>query len=194
MRQFWNWNSGGNDEQGTLIGRARAGDRTAFDRLVSLHEAALRGFLHRRVANEAVEDVMQETLLAAWIALPQYHPDPRATFQTWLCRIASNKSIDWLRGHARRSAKELDLADFEPFLSVPDGVATLENDLLLRDLLTCLPNEQRTVLSLYYADGLTLREIADREQRNLSTVKYHFYRAHAVLTDRMKQAMAEEGR
>ena len=149
-------------------------DRIAFDGLVQLHQTLLRGFLRRRLPGDAVEDVLQETFLAAWSALPTFKP--RVRLKTWLYQIALHKSADW----QRRYRRELSLESLT--CELPDNKLSLtetENALWARALLAQLPDDQRVLLELYYFDDLTLAEVALVLDRNLNTVKYHFYQAHA---------------
>ncbi|MGC4042465.1 MAG: RNA polymerase sigma factor [Armatimonas sp.] len=168
--------------ESALLTRARQGDREAFDALICLHEQALRYFLLRQQVGELLEDVLQETLLAAWVALPGF--EPRVRFKTWLYRIARNKAID---AH-RRAPNSVSLEE----LSVPgsDQWATIERALWVRELLDELPEVQRQILELYYFEELTLEETALVLDRNVNTVKYHFYQAHT----RALHALEKEGR
>ena len=158
-------------EQG-LLKRAQRGDRGAFDGLVQLHQTPLRGFLRRRLPGDAVEDVLQETFLAAWSALPAF--EPRVRLKTWLYRIALHKAADWLR----KSRREISLESLTNELPTSNLAAT-ENAIWARALLAQLPDDQRVLLELYYFDDLTLAEVALVLDRNINTVKYHFYQAHA---------------
>lgn len=165
-----------------LVRLARAGDRYAFDRLVPFLVAPLRGFLGRRVSRQAVDDVVQETLLAAWTALPRFEQRPHTTFDMWFYRIARNKAADWARRNASRIARETSItpAD-EDRLVAPDSITGVEQEAEISALLENLSTDQKTIIELYYANGLTLAEIARKLDRNLSTVKYHFYRAQETL-------------
>ncbi|MBC7806064.1 MAG: RNA polymerase sigma factor [Akkermansiaceae bacterium] len=167
---------------GMLVRLARAGDRYAFDRLVPFLVAPLRGFLGRRVSRQAVDDVVQETLLAAWTALPRFEQRPHTTFDMWFYRIARNKAADWARRNASRIARETSItpAD-EDRLVAPDSITGVEQEAEISALLENLSTDQKTIIELYYANGLTLAEIARKLDRNLSTVKYHFYRAQETL-------------
>ncbi len=158
-------------EQG-LLKRAQHGDRGAFDGLVQLHQTPLRGFLRRRLPGDAVEDVLQDTFLAAWSALPGF--EPRVRLKTWLYRIALHKAADW----QRKSRREISLESLTHGLPT-SNLATTENAIWARALLAQLPDDQRVLLELYYFDDLTLAEVALVLDRNINTVKYHFYQAHA---------------
>jgi RNA polymerase sigma-70 factor, ECF subfamily len=154
-----------------LLTRARRGSREAFDTLVHLHEPALRGFLRRHRLGELLEDVLQETFLAAWIALPGF--EPRARFTTWLYRIARNKAVD---AH-RRAPSSISIDQFS--LPAASLWTQVDRALWVRELLRQLPEVQRQILELYYFEELTLEETALVLGRNRNTVKYHFYQAHA---------------
>ena len=151
--------------------RAQGGDREAFDILVRQHETALRNFLIRQGLRDSLEDVLQEAFLAAWIALPGF--EPRVRFKTWLYRIALNKATD---AHRRRhEASSLD----DPSIQATDVWEGVDRALWVRELLSQLTETQRLILELYYFDDLTLEETALVLDRNLNTLKYHFYQAHA---------------
>src|ERR671912_2869878 len=58
------------------------------------------------------EDVLQDTLLAAWQGLGGF--EERASIRTWLYRIATNRCLNALRSASRRPAKEWDVPEVEP--------------------------------------------------------------------------------
>src|SRR5262245_31296363 len=58
------------------------------------------------------EDVLQETLLAAWRGLEGF--EGRASIRTWLYRIATNRCLNARRAAGRRPAKEWDITEYEP--------------------------------------------------------------------------------
>lgn len=168
----WRWTpktDAAGDER-RYLGRARAGDSRAFDRLLCEFEPALTGFVRRRVDPDAVDDVLQETRLAAWRALPGY--EPNGHFKAWLYRIALHKTADWARQKSRSVTVELPPPDFSP-------TERAETRWLADAVLESLPETQRAVLELYYYEGLTLAEVATALERNLNTVKTQFYQAHA---------------
>ena len=174
-----------------LLHAAQRGDQRAFEALLQTHVAPLRRFLQRRLPADAVEDVLQEALLAAWAALPGFQPQVR--FKTWLYRIALYKRVDWQR-LSYRDAALLSLlpAPTGSLLPAPTGTLNaVEDSLTVRAFLDQLSEDQRLILELYYFDDLTLAEVALVLDRNLNTVKYHFYQAHAsglrFLQDRQEE-------
>jgi RNA polymerase sigma-70 factor (ECF subfamily) len=174
-----------------LVAAAQRGSREAYDSLIRVHERQLRGFLAGRVGHNAADDVLQETWLAAWQALPKF--SRRGRFRAWLYGIAFHKSIDFHRSKARMPI-ELPLEETIPAAEMHDwsGSAELREDVL--DQIEKLPDEQREVLDLYYYGELTLAEVAVELGRNLNTVKSQFYRAHAAIALRFeKSAQSGQG-
>ena len=170
---------GTDDPDGDLVEAAQRGDRRAFDSLIRAHEPRLRGFLARRVGPEAAEDLLQETLLASWVALARF--DRRSRCKAWLDGIAMHKCSDFFRSRGRAQA-EVSLSDVAGSWQTPEALyAAAELRETVRQLLEQLPEAQREVLELYYYAELTLAEIARLLNRNLNTVKYQFYRAHALV-------------
>ena len=80
---------------------ARAGDENAFRELTERYRHELQLHCYRIVGStQDAEDLVQDTLLAAWRGLDQF--TERASIRTWLYRIATNRSLDALRANARR--------------------------------------------------------------------------------------------
>jgi RNA polymerase sigma-70 factor (ECF subfamily) len=132
-----------------VVDRAVAGDAAAFTVLVERH----RGELHRHcrrllVSSERADDALQETLLRAWRARSKFAG--RATFRTWLYRIATNACLDEMR----RERWQPDAADEtdDPASVDPGPDALLETgeavETACRTIIALLPPKQRAVLVL----------------------------------------------
>jgi RNA polymerase sigma-70 factor (TIGR02960 family) len=93
--------------------RARAGDGDAFGQLVNPYRAEIRVHCYRMLGSlQDAEDVVQDTLLAAWRGLVGF--EERASLRTWLYRIATNRCLNARRSTSRRRAKEWDVPGVEP--------------------------------------------------------------------------------
>jgi RNA polymerase sigma-70 factor (ECF subfamily) len=132
-----------------VVDRAVAGDAAAFTVLVERH----RGELHRHcrrllISSERADDALQETLLRAWRARSKFAG--RATFRTWLYRIATNACLDEMR----RERWQPDAADGtdDPASVDPGPDALLETgeavETACRTIIALLPPKQRAVLVL----------------------------------------------
>ena len=89
-----------------LLSKARAGDEWAFRELTDPFRRELQLHCYRILGSlQDAEDMLQETLLAAWRGLDEFQG--RASLRTWLYRIATNRCLNLLRSNARRPAKEV---------------------------------------------------------------------------------------
>ena len=85
-----------------VVERARSGDGEAFRELVERHSRPLFRLAYRMTGSESdAEDVVQEAFLKAYRQLSRF--DGRASFGTWLHRIAANCALDMVRARRRRA-------------------------------------------------------------------------------------------
>lgn len=141
-----------------LVNLAASGDAEAFRRLYLAHATWLIRFVSRRAPRSDAEDIVAETFIRAWQALPRY--ECRGTpLRAWLTRIASRLLAD----RARRLRPEHATAEPAPpptpdFSDAVADVLTMRAD--LAELLAHLSDQQRAVLLLRYLDGLDTHETA----------------------------------
>jgi RNA polymerase sigma-70 factor (TIGR02960 family) len=88
-----------------VLHRARAGDERAFRELTDPYRRELQVHCYRMLGSLTdAEDLLQETLLAAWRGLGGF--EERASVRTWLYRIATNRCLNALRAAGRRAVAE----------------------------------------------------------------------------------------
>jgi DNA-directed RNA polymerase specialized sigma24 family protein len=96
-----------------LITSARAGNGEAFEELTHPFRRELLVHCYRMLGSfQDAEDVLQDTLLAAWQGLEGF--EERASLRTWLYRIATNRCLNARRSASRRQAKEWDVPGVAP--------------------------------------------------------------------------------
>jgi RNA polymerase sigma-70 factor (ECF subfamily) len=96
-----------------LVSLARAGDGSAFEALTEPFLRELHVHCYRMLGSlQDAEDVLQDTLLAAWQGLDGYAG--RASLRTWLYQIATNRCLNARRSAARRPAKAWDIPQVVP--------------------------------------------------------------------------------
>jgi RNA polymerase sigma-70 factor (ECF subfamily) len=168
-----------------VVERAVAGDDAAFTVLVERHRSELHKHCRRMlISSERAEDALQETLLRAWRA--RSHFAGRATFRTWLYRIATNACLDEMR----RDRWRLDGADGEaphpePASTEPGPYALLETGEALeracRTIIALLPPRQRAVLILCEVLRCSSGEAAQLLGMTVAAVNSARQRARAAL-------------
>ena len=84
-----------------ILERAQAGEEQAFQALVDPYRRELQVHCYRLTGSLTdAEDLLQETLLAAWRGLPGFQQ--RSSLRSWLYRIATNQCLNALRAAGRR--------------------------------------------------------------------------------------------
>lgn len=131
-----------------VVDRAVAGDDAAFTALVERHRGELHRHCRRMLASERAEDALQEALLRAWRARSSFAG--RASFRTWLYRIATNACLDEMRRDHGRPVPSDDAE--EPVSPDPGPEVLLETGEAVEQacgtIVALLPPRQRAVLIL----------------------------------------------
>lgn len=161
-----------------LLERARDGDCDAFRQIYERSQSQIRGYLLARVGDPTtVDDLMQQTFLAAWLALPRYEARG-VPIEAWLKRIAHNKAADHYR--RRRPSVPLDTIDLSG-LAEPRGVEehALRRERVdtLRRALRRLPEAQRRVVELRFLGERSSIEVGEIMRCNPVTVRGIQFRA-----------------
>lgn len=161
-------------EDVALFGRVARGESAALKVLYDRHAAKALGVATRvlGIASEA-EEVVQETFVQVWKRAREYD-GKRGAASVWIATIARSRAIDRLRARGA-SVRKLAAIGNEPI--APNVASPLENveARLAREqigiALGTLPPEQRRTIELAFFEGLTHREIAERTEQPLGTVK-----------------------
>ncbi len=192
--------SGAGDEKTdeALVSAVRAGDDVAFEVLFERHKrrvARVAGRFFR--TREQVEDVLQESFTKAYFALPDFTGRREQSFAAWLTRIAVNACYDELRRTRRRAESSLsevttDERDwFETQLRAEGPASDIEATAVNRDLadklLARLVPEERLLLTLLDAEGMSVAEIAEVLGWSISKVKVRAHRSRAHLRRLLKK-------
>ena len=177
------------DEEKAAVERARAGDESAFEVLVTAHERLVYTLAYQRLRSEEdARDAAQETFVKAWLSLPGFRGESR--FSVWLCRIANNVCTDIQRKRTLPAVSLSGGEDGEGELAVPDErwspEAALEKKELRRALrqgIEALPDDYRQALTLRELGGLSYDEIAETLDIDIGAVKSRLFRARRKLCE-----------
>jgi RNA polymerase sigma-70 factor, ECF subfamily len=153
-----------------------AEDTAAFEALVRRHQSRVRNWL-RQLTRDAgrADDLAQETFISVWQRLRTF--EGRGKFVSWVMKIALNRFLQARRrqdfGAPVAVIERLDDA-FLPSLEAPDAAK----------MLAVLAPDERLVMILCYAHGMSHSEAADVLEMPLGTVKSHAQRAKVKIRER----------
>lgn len=167
-----------------LIARTLAGDGNAFAILVERFQRKIFRVAYAIVRDETEADtVTQDTFIQAYTNLGRF--EGRSEFETWLTRIAINRSRDWLR---RRKFVSLfsghDDEGNELTIEAVDDRPDPERELMSAQLRKAIERAERTlsaqqkvIFRLRHYEDLSLEDIAEHLGLRAGTVRAHLFRA-----------------
>ncbi len=166
--------------------RARGGDMVSFETLVTRKTPAVVSLARRIVGNvEDARDVAQMVFLRVWNELHRY--DETYSLNTWLYRIATNLSIDFLRSSRSRERAHgatLHLVRAREESTASDATRSAEDAELIRLFETVsdrLSEKQKAAFVLKEMQDCETREIAEILNCGESTVRNHLFNARRIL-------------
>jgi len=174
--------------------RLASGDQASAAALYDRHARPAYSLILRIVGDEGdAEDVLQEVFAQAFRQAARYDAS-RGPVAAWLLMMARSRSIDRLR--TRRTRPEARAFDDSHAMdempgSVPDAASSMLDDeqaRIVQRALGALPLIQRVVIELAYYDGLSHREIAERLEEPLGTVKTRIRLGLLKLRDALTEA------
>ena len=170
------------------VAQARAGDSGAFRVLVERHSRNLFRLAYRMTGHQQdAEDVVQETFLRAYRQLSKF--DDRASFGTWLYRIAANCSLDLIRSRKRRGAQteaapQVQDGAPDPMQSLPDPAPppdrlamSGEVERQVAAVLNGLSDMERTAFVLRHYEGMCIDDIGRTLGVQPNAAKHSIFRA-----------------
>jgi RNA polymerase sigma-70 factor, ECF subfamily len=188
-----------------LLHRARTGDGTAFEALVTLHERPIYSLVLRILRHpQDAEDVTQQTFLSALEHLDSFRGD--ASFRTWLTRIATHAALKILRKRDGLPTVSLD----EASETTKDGEAVphpeyiadwrespevlvrrRETARLIESELEALDTPHRLVFLLRDVQGFSVRETAEALGLSETNVKVRLLRARLRLREGLTRVLGD---
>jgi RNA polymerase sigma factor (sigma-70 family) len=175
-----------------LVFKAKIGDQKAYAEIMQRYKDSIYYMALKMVNNkDDAMDLTVETFAKAFENLDKYKPE--YAFSTWLFRIATNNSIDFIR-KKRLNVVSLDLlsedegGDF--YLQVPaEGLNPEETSIRkqesekLKNMVEQLPLRYRTLIVLRYYEELSYEEISQQLGIPIGTVKAQLFRARDLMSN-----------
>ncbi len=187
-----------------LIARVLAGDEASYGTLVTRYRDYVYTIAVRIVgSDEDAEDVAQEAFVRAYRALPRFRGDSK--FSSWLYRIATNRALTHLKKRRRRAdTVDIESGSHVEAVVIDDGRGEVASPELLvrneefrravRAAVLELPEQYRVVVTLFYLEERSYKEVVATLGIPMGTLKTHLHRARALLRDILTKHHLESGR
>lgn len=179
-----------------LVQRVQRGDKKAFDLLVLKYQRKLMRLVSRLVHDQAeAEDVVQDSFIRAYRALPQFRGD--AAFYTWLYRIGINTAKNYLAAQKNRpraafenETEEGEIREQDFAMSdnnTPESIlASKQIAATVNEAMAGLTEELRTAITLREVESLSYEEIAEMVGCPIGTVRSRIFRAREAIAAKLR--------
>ena len=179
-----------------FVRRARGGDEEAFGELVKIYHQRIYGLAFGMVNNvEDAKEIAQQVWIKVWKKLGGFKEDAR--FFTWVYRVTSNASLDFLRRRSRRKEDPLpdgveSFGDLQPeraasTVSRPDRQAQHDEVRAAFDEAVAeLSPEHRMTITLREVEGMSYDQIAKVMKCRKGTVMSRVFYARRKLQERLR--------
>jgi RNA polymerase sigma-70 factor, ECF subfamily len=178
-----------------LISNALNGEQKAYQDLLFRYQRTVFHIVIKIIRNsEDAQDLVQETFMRAFNTLASYRSEFR--FSTWLCKIAANCSIDYLRKKKIKAFsmdKRFETKDGSVEVELEDKSANPEEYFLrkqklisIEEAISALPPKYKEVIVYRHHDDKSYEEISRIMNIPIGTVKARIFRARELLKKKLK--------
>lgn len=182
-----------------LIREIKDGHVEYYAEIIKRYEKRILAFivhmLNSTHLDHLAEDLCQETFYKAYRSLQSFR-DAEASFSTWLYTIARNTVLSELR-KSRNSEVYIEDSKVDPITSferLPEyELLRTEREQLVRLAIESLPDKQRQAIILREYEDRDYKEIADKLDSTVSSVKSLLFRARSSIKSQL-EAYVEDGR
>lgn len=163
-----------------LINRINSGEKELFKHIIDEHSSFVYSICFNILRNpEDARDASQETFYKAYKALKKYDNE-KSKLSTWLYKIAYNKCIDIIR-------KKNNFLNYKSYLKQKDSKFEyqkhqFENE-IVDDLISELSEKDSALITLFYLNEMSLKEISYVIDDNENNIKVRLHRIRKQLKD-----------
>ena len=171
----------------SLVSRIRNHDQQAMRQLYEMHVGRLASVCYRYVPDENdAKDVMQNSFVKIFTALPTFEYRDELSFRAWMTRIVMNEALRFLKLQKRLPMEAL---SDESTLAVTDEEPDVERITAdqLHQLVSDLPDGYRTVINLFVFEGCSHKQIAELLGIKEVTSASQLFHAKQLLAKRIKE-------
>jgi RNA polymerase sigma factor (sigma-70 family) len=171
------------------------GDRNAFAALVDQYKDMVFTLALKMVKNrEEAEEVAQDTFIKVYKSLAKFKGESK--FSTWLYKVAYNTCLDRLKKHNREQSvvtiDEYTNHEITTISNIFDNIEAKERKRLVQRCLDLLPGEDSFLLTLYYFEEQSVKEISKIIGISTNHVKIRLFRSRKKLTAVLKDHLEPE--
>ena len=167
-----------------LIDKILNGDSSAFGELVDRYQNFVFTIAIRMLkVTEEAEEVAQDSFIKAFDSLASFRGE--AKFSTWLYRIVYHKALDRIKKNKRQQTYEIieEITD-DSLDHIENGLEFMlseERNNMIRKCIAQLPEEDAAIISLYYFEEQSVKEIAEITNLTEDNIKIKLYRSRKKL-------------
>ncbi|WP_298778396.1 sigma-70 family RNA polymerase sigma factor [uncultured Polaribacter sp.] len=167
-----------------IINKVLKGDANAFAYLVDTYKDMVFSLAFKMTKKrEEAEEVSQDTFIKAYKNLGKFKGDSK--FSTWLYRIAYHASLDAIKKNKNHNnsfeINEITYNQIQSVDTILQGIERKERAKVMNDCLLKLPEEERSLIWMFYFDELSLREIIEVTSISEANLKVKLHRARKKL-------------
>lgn len=174
-------------EESELIKRIAKGDKNAFTEIVDKHKSMIINLCYRYLHNkEDAEEVAQDVFIELWHSASKFRGQSKIS--TWLYKVASNRSIDYIRKNKKRE-NDIEIDKAYRLSSFSNPHLTMEEkekgQIIIKSIQALSANQQEAFVLAKFEDK-SYTEIAEIMNKSVSSVESLIFRAGKKLKEKMK--------
>ncbi len=171
-----------------LLARALKGDAEAFGDLYERHMMSIYRYVYYRIGEvREAEDLTETIFLRTWQALPDFKLG-KASFKTWLYRVAHNLMVDYYRTHKEELELPEDSEVPSPSPQPEEQVIAMEKSTHIRMAIWKLKPQHQEVLTLRFINELSHKETAEVMGKSVGAVRVLQHRALKALQEQFEKS------
>ena len=171
-------------EDNDLVSRSLGGDQTAYGLLIDKYKYLIFTLACRMMKNrEDAEEIAQDTFVKAYQELHTFKGE--AKFSSWLYKIAYRKCLDQIKKNKRLPSAlttgEEGMRNLKESGGVVESMETEERNKILKAAIARLKEEDAALVTLYYFEEMSIREIEEITDLSANTIKVRLFRSRKQL-------------
>ncbi|WP_439127706.1 RNA polymerase sigma factor [Polaribacter sp.] len=184
-----------NNNDQLYIKKVINGNTNAFVHLVDSYKDMVFSLAYKMTKNkQEAEEISQDTFVKAFKNIRKFKGDSK--FSTWLYRIAYHTSLDYIKKDKNHKhtleINEITLNQITSVNNILQGIERKERAKLVDNCLLKLPEDERSLLWMFYFDELNLKEIIEVTALSEANIKVKLHRARKKLLTIVKENVAVE--